>query len=116
MTRWWHPTHPLQLLCGLLLWSVWFVVLYAAQALHCLSPAASATWHPTGFNVALLMAGAVLTGALTGLMWRCMRAARQAGLPLTARFIALASAVLHGTAAFSTLFVSLPLWGLPPCL
>lgn len=116
MTKWWHPTHPMQLVWGLLLWSLWFVVLYAVQALHCVLPPVGSTRQPTVLNLVLLAASAVLSGGLIWLMSRCLKACRDAGLPPTARFIALAGTVLHGAAAFSTLFVALPLWRLPPCL
>lgn len=116
MTRWGHPTHPMQLVWGLLLWSLWFVVLYGVQALHCVLAPVRAARQPTELNIALLLAAAVLTGCMIWLMSRCLKACGQPGLPPTARFIALAGTVLHGTAAFSTLFVALPLWRLPPCL
>lgn len=116
MSRLLHPTHPLQLAWGLLLWSVWFVLIYVVQALSCVSPAPHAAAHPTAVNTALLMIGVGFTAVMVWMMWRCLRASRQAALPPTGRFIALTAAVLHGTATFSTVFVALPLWRLPPCL
>lgn len=116
MMRWQRPTHPLQLIWGLLIWSAWFVLIYAAQALSCTRPTAQALSGITALNGMLLIAGLVLAAALVALMWRCVRATRVPRLPATERFIALAAAVLHGSAAFSVLFVAVPLWSLPPCL
>lgn len=116
MMRAWQPTHPMQLAWGLLLWSLWFVVIYATQALSCVSSPADGQSALTGVNTGLLLLSAALTATLAAMMWRCLRASRQQGLPSTARFIALTAGALHGTAALSTVFVALPLWSLPPCL
>lgn len=116
MIRAWHPAHPLQLAWGLILWSLWFVVIYAAQALTCVSPTLAEVSAITSLNTGLLLLSAALTAGLGAMMWRCLRASRQADLTPTARFVALTAAALHGAAALSTVFVALPLWRLPPCL
>jgi hypothetical protein len=113
------PAHPMQLVMGLGLWCVWFVAMYAGLSLACVA-SASSTSAGVGLNALLLIVTALTIALLGYWMWRCILAARHPprahASPQTARFIALVSAVLHGSALLSTLFVALPLWQLPPCV
>lgn len=111
-----QPAHPLQLIWGLLTWSAWFVLIYAAQALSCTDASPEAWRGITTLNGGLIALGLAVAASLAYCGWRCGRAARNVSLPATDRFIAMAAALLYGSSAFSVLFVGLPLWHLPPCL
>lgn len=104
----WPAAHPSQLVAGLALWSLWFVAIYAGHALACRAGA------PVVWIVAGLLLG---TGAVAALLawaaWRSLVAARM--LPPEARFVARTGAALHAVAALSTLFVGLPILGVPAC-
>lgn len=116
-----HDRHPLHLALGLLLWSVWFVTVYAGLSIACaVHPppleAGSATW----INAVL----GVLTIATTALLlWaalRCWQArvrppASDAGAAAGQRFVAPVAAGLYLAAAIGTAVVGLPVAVLPPC-
>lgn len=108
--------HPLQLVLGLTVWAVWFVLAYGGVSLACvlLEPPVRAGVH-SAVNVALL----ALTGATVVLLawwtWACATAAGRQDTGQPRRFVALLAAALHGSAALATVFVAVPLWMLPPC-
>ncbi|MCL4184060.1 MAG: hypothetical protein KJ011_11490 [Burkholderiaceae bacterium] len=112
--------HPLQLVLGLSVWAVWFVVVYGGTSVACaLAPplAGPGAWNLV--NGILLLFTLATLALLLRLAWRCRGASRNASSmpPNDARrFIAGLGAALYATAAVSTAFVALPLLVLPPCL
>ncbi|QIB65797.1 hypothetical protein [Kineobactrum salinum] len=112
------PYHPLQLVLGLMVWSVWFVFLYGGLSVACQFAApdpvrGAFTWiNVLGLGLALLVAAVLLVAA-----WRCGRASRapEAG-PAAGRFIASVAAAVYALAALATLGIALPALMLPPCL
>ncbi len=113
------PCHPLQLALGLIVWSLWFVGTYGGLSVACAvaSPAptqGSWTWINAGLGLFTLLTATLLLWWA----WACWRAARAdsaAAVP-SRRFIAAMAAGLHLVAALSTVFVGMPVAGLPPCL
>jgi hypothetical protein len=111
--------HPLQLVLGLTVWSLWFVVLYGGLSVACalaMPPISSGSvnWL-NGLLVLLTLATIALLLYLAANCW-------QASLQIegqkrrTARFITQVSAGLHAMAAGATLAVGLPALVLPPCI
>lgn len=111
------PSHPLQLALGLTVWSVWFVAIYGGLSVGCaLAPPDAELGARTWLN-GLLAAFTALTFAwLVRQAVVCLRATRSGavGSPQR-RFMTTLSAGLHMVAAASTLFIGLPVLGLPPC-
>jgi len=117
-----YATHPLQLLAGLSVWALWFVVVYGGLSVACSTASADATAQRGVFSgISLLLAGLTLA-TTAGLAWAAFACARAAsridhaaegGVGL---FIARCAAALHGVAAISTLFVGFPLLLLWPCI
>lgn len=101
--------HPLQLALGLTVWSVYFVAVYAGAAVAC---AAGVSPRTTAAGL-LVLTGLTALG-LGWAAWRCAAAGRQAP-DRTGRFVARTAAVLHATAAGSTLVVGLPILVVPAC-
>jgi hypothetical protein len=113
-----HPTHPLHLVLGLLVWFVWFCAVYGGLAVACAWRAPSGPSTVLSALNAVAFAATLLTVAL--LLWaawvtgRAVRA--EAGSMARQRFVAGLSAVLYMVAAASTLAVGLPLLVVPPCV
>ena len=116
--------HPWQLAVGLCIWALWFLAVYVGVSVACAvvpPPAALGPFNAVSAALILLTAATAL-----GLAWAALaslralrRMAPEAGTskPGGQRlFIARASAVLYGIAAFATVFVGLPLIALPPCV
>lgn len=108
------PFHPLELVLGLIVWSVWFVALYGGLSLACAyvppDPQAGAlTW----LNALLAVFTAVTTAWLALRAHACWRR-----LPTPAsrqRFVAAVAAGVYASAAVATLFIGVPVLVLPPC-
>lgn len=110
----WAPTHPLQLVGGLTIWSLWFVLMYAGLSVSCASApppvvADAFTW----INGLLLVMTLVTLAILLAAAWRCWRVSGQTGNPL---FVARVAAALYLVAAVATVAVGMPIWVLPPCV
>jgi type VI protein secretion system component VasK len=112
------PYHPLHLVLGLIVWSLWFVLLYGGLSVACQfaapDPARGAsTWiNVLGLGLALLVTAALLVAS-----WRCWRASQATGAgPAPGRFIASVAAAVYALAALTTLGIVLPALLLPPCL
>lgn len=111
------PTHPLQLVLGLIVWSVWFVAIYGGLSLGCaLAPPDLALGPVTWLNGLLALVSALVLAWLLRQALVCLRASRSAATssPRT-RFLTTVSAGVYLVAAVSTLFIGLPVLGLPPC-
>lgn len=113
------PRHPLHLPLGLIVWSAWFVVMYAGLTIGCvLAPPPPEAGALTWVNGAL---GALTAATIAGLLWyarACWRAAgdEHARTDPLRRFVPSVGAAVHLAAAIATFFVALPLLRLPPCL
>ena len=116
--RWTSPLHPLQIVLGLIIWSVWFAGIYGAHGLACtVSPPdptqGIANWLNLSFAIGTLAFVALL-------LWLAHRAWKLAQLPheLDERqlFVARVAAGIHLIAAISTLFIGLQLAFFPPCV
>jgi hypothetical protein len=111
------PTHPLQLVLGLIVWSVYFVTLYGGLSVSCaVAPPDPALGSLTWINGWLLLLVVSITAFLCHSSYSCWRA--RAGLTKDPqrRFIASVSAGVHLLAAVSVLAIGLPTLGLPPCV
>lgn len=108
------PTHPLQLALGLIIWSGWFVLVYAVLSIGCEFVLPDNSLSPINWLNAVLLVLTLLTTALLGFFaWRCWRAPVPPG---NHQFIARVAAGIYLTSAISTLAVGLPVLVLPPCL
>ncbi len=108
------PTHPLQLALGLIIWSVWFVLIYSVLSIGCAFAAPDNSLSPVNWLNGLLLALTLLTTTLLGfLAWRCWRAPAPPG---SHHFIARIAAGIYLASAISTLAIGLPVLALPPCI
>ncbi|HSX87688.1 MAG TPA: hypothetical protein VLG17_06770 [Pseudomonas sp.] len=111
------PYHPLHIVLGLLIWSLWFVAIYGGLSVACAVAPPTPQQGPWNWLNALLGLSAVATlillGALARWSWRAgLRMHRQ---PREC-FVARLAASTHAVAALATLFIALPILRLPPCL
>lgn len=110
--------HPLQIPLGLIVWSVWFVALYGGFGIACeLAPPAPERGPLNGLNVGFGLFTLGIAALLAAFALGCMRGLRRE--PERAprdRFVARIGAGVHLIALAATLFVGLPLLGLPPCI
>ncbi len=115
-------THPLQLLAGLSVWALWFVVVYGGLSVACSAASADATAQRGVFSGINLLLAAVTLATASGLAWAALACGRAASRIDRAadggvgRFIARCASALHVVAALSTLFVGFPLLLLWPCI
>lgn len=108
------PTHPLQLALGLIIWSVWFVLIYSVLSLGCEFALPENSLSPFNWLNALMLVLTLLTTALLAFFaWRCWRAPTPPG---NNHFIARVAAGIYLASAISTLAIGLPVLVLPPCL
>lgn len=115
-TAWRNPGHPMQLLLGLTIWSLWFVALYGGLSIACaVAPPFPGQGALTALNLWLGLFTLATLGALLWLARFCLSAVRREPVR-AARFIAAVAAGLHLFAAGGVAFVGLPLVALPPCL
>lgn len=111
------PFHPVQISLGLVVWSIWFVALYAGLAVACeLAPGVPGKGPlllNVGFGVFTLATAALLALSAAA----CLRALRrEPERPPRDRFVARVGAAVHLIALAATLFIGVPLLGLPPCV
>ncbi|CDZ93875.1 MULTISPECIES: hypothetical protein [Pseudomonadaceae] len=116
--RWTSRLHPMQIVLGLIIWSLWFATIYGAHGVACaVSPPDPAqgifNWLNLSFAVGTLMVAAVL-------LWLAHRAWKLGQPPheLDERqlFVTRVAAGIHLIAALSTLFIGLQLAFFPPCV
>ena len=117
-TSWTHPVH---LVLGLLVWSLWFVVVYTGLSLGCQRAPTVGEQGPFNVVTVVTLAGGVLVGL--GLLWAargCWRVARCKGDQDTAneqqRAVASVAAGLYLVSAFAALAIVLPGLFMMPCL
>lgn len=104
----------MQLALGLVIWSLWFVLVYSVLSIGCAFFVPETTSRLlNGLNVLLLLLTLITTVLLGLLALWCWRAITPPG---DKRFIARVSAGLYLAAAVATLAVGLPVLVLPPCL
>lgn len=110
-----RPGHPLQLVLGLIIWSLWLVAVYGGLSLGCLLARPGAGLGPATWLNGLLGGFTLLTVAwLSGCAWRLWQAPTPE--PAARRFVVRVGAWGYLLAALATLFVGLPILALPPCL
>ncbi|MCC5808776.1 MAG: hypothetical protein JJU06_00275 [Ectothiorhodospiraceae bacterium] len=111
------PTHPMQLVVGLILWSVWFVALYGGLSVGCaVAPPAEELGAANWLNLSLLVLTAVTLLPLLYWTRLCWRAGLSSQPGSTDRFIALVSSGVHLITAIATLAIGLTVLTLPPCV
>ncbi len=108
------PTHPLQLALGLIIWSVWFVLVYALLSLGCAFTPVERSLSAFNWLNGLLLAITLVTAAL--LVWFAVRCWRAPTPVANRRFIARLAAGIYLVAVVATLAVAMPILVLPPCL
>lgn len=109
--------NPIYLPLGLVIWSLWFVAIYAGLSVVCQrAPPAPDSGPWNSLNLTLLLASlltAALLGALTWLFWRAAQRAKTDG---SAHYAATTAAAVNLVAMFAVLFITLPILWMPPCL
>src|SRR5690554_6914948 len=99
----WRPHHPVHLILGLCVWSIWFVVLYGGLSVACqLTPPEPQQGPFNWLNALLWLSTLVVVGLLLWAARVLWRAAPRAEQPL-GRHIGVTSAGLYLVSAFSTL-------------
>lgn len=112
------PYHPIQIPIGLIIWSLWFVVVYGGFSVVCsVAPPDPELGIRNWLNATL---GVLTLLTLTLLLWLARRFWRLSRKPhdLTEQqvFVTKLAAGIHMIAALAALFVGIPLLQLPPCL
>lgn len=108
------PTHPLQLVLGLIIWSAWFVLIYAVLSVACsVMPPANIASPVNWINALLLVLTVITTLLLAFFSMRCWRARAIAG---NSGFTARVAACVYLIGAVSTLAIGIPVLILPPCV
>lgn len=112
------PFHAIQLVMGLIIWAVWFVVLYGLQGVACgVAPPAAELGPFTWVNAVLLGLGLCVTLLLLYAAYRCWKAAPDPARGDSHRqFIARAGAGIYLFSAVSAAAVTLPVVMYPPCV
>lgn len=112
------PTHPMQLALGLIVWAVWFVAIYGGLSVGCaVAPPTPDQGSLNWLNLVLAVFTAVVVAWLLRQMVLCWQEADTKGAGWSRRrFMATVSGGVYAVAAVSTLFIGLPVIGLPPCL
>lgn len=110
--------HPIHLVLGLIVWSVWFVAIYGGLSVACsVAPPPEQSGALNWVNGVIALVTALLLVWLSLQANRCWREARHSPAePPRRRFMCMVSAGMYVVAAISTLVVGLPVVGLPPCL
>ena len=98
--RWLSPGHPAQLVIGLIIWSIWFVVMYAGLSVVCqLAPSPALQRGVSWLNIGLAAFSVVVILLLVVLGWRsgryCAAQHQRHGRGGTQRFIGYVSTVFY---------------------
>lgn len=112
------PYHPMQLVFGLAIWAVWFVMIYAGLSLACEYVGSAESDSLSWINLVLMAFTMLTCGLLLFLAHRTWRDARLTWRDQrpASRFIVRTAVLLDLVAALVTLAVGLPAVMLPPCL
>jgi hypothetical protein len=111
------PTHPMQLALGLVIWSAYFVAIYAGMSVGCaVAPPGEVHGPWTWINGVLLVLTVVTAGLLLYWSRACWRTRARAEVDQHRRFLALMGAAVHLIAAGAVVAVGAPLLVLPPCV
>jgi len=113
------PNHPLHLVIGFTIWSLWFIVIYSGLSLSCMAVHDPALRGPfSGINWGLFIFTLLTTLFLLWLAYLCRP--RDSGpsevVPELPKFIRWMASAAYLCAAVATLAVGLPALVLPPCL
>ncbi|RDB43502.1 hypothetical protein DU490_07160 [Halomonas sp. DQ26W] len=109
-------THPIQLVGGLTIWSIWFVAIYGGLSVACaVAPPDPLRDMWTGINLAVGLATLGAMALLLLLSWAAVLAARRTSVRRECYF-GNVSAGIYLFSAGATLFVGYPVIFLPPCL
>lgn len=114
------PFHPLNLVLGLIIWSLWFVLLYGGLSVGCaFAPPEAEAGAWTWINAAVLVLALMVCGYLLTRAYRCWKARSRKGSgevsPLQV-FVSTTSAAVYLVSAFASLMLGLPGVLLPPCV
>ena len=111
------PAHPMQLVLGPIVWSLYFVLLYGGLSVGCAvappDPSIGSRNAIKGLLLVLTVATVVLLTYWSCRCWRASDGARENEQP---RFVARVAAGTHLAAAVAVLAIGLPVVGLPPCV
>jgi hypothetical protein len=109
--------HPLHLVLGLVVWSAWFVALYAGLSVGCaVAPPDEALGPLNWINGMLLLLSIAIAALLLSWGRRCWRVGAARSANARRRFIAWIGARVHLVAAGAVLAIGLPVVALPPCV
>lgn len=111
--------HPIQIVMGLIIWSVWFVVLYGLQGIGCnVAPPAAELGPWTWINALLLGLGACVTLLLLFAAYRCWKAGQDQSVAADSHrtFIARISGGIYLFSAIAAAAITLPVVIYPPCV
>ncbi len=101
--------HPIHLVLGLSIWSIWFIAMYGGLSVFCSfenPPRIASLMHP--INLGLLALTAITCAALVALSLWSWRNGKS--------FPGRISSWLYIASTIATLSVALPVFFLPPCL
>lgn len=111
---------PVHLVLGLVIWSIWFLFLYAGVSLACeFAPPAAVEGARTWINILMLVLAILVAGALLYASYRCSRTGLESAQGISSstrtfiRKIALAVYLVSAAGAFALV---LPAIVLPPCI
>ncbi|MCK8515655.1 hypothetical protein M0534_04840 [Methylonatrum kenyense] len=112
-----QATHPFQLVAGLLVWAIWFVVLYAGLSVGCaVAPPAAEQGDLNWLNGGLGAISLATTLLLVLAAWRCWQAAAVPSVDRQGAFFARLGAAIHGVSALATAAIAIPVVAYPPCV
>ncbi len=114
------PFHPVNLVLGLIIWALWFVLLYGGLSVACaFAPPNAEAGAWTWVNAASLVLACIVSGYLLACAYGCWKASSP---PHTAEaealktFISKTSAAVYLVSAFASLMLTMPGVFLPPCV
>lgn len=111
------PYNPVHIPLGLVLWSIWFVVIYGGLSVGCsLFPPDPEQRQWTWLNGSLAVLSLFTALALLGLARLFQLAGRNDRATPAERFVARLAAGVNLIGAIATVFVAIPILSLPPCL
>ena len=117
---WFAPGHPAQHAIGLMIWSIWFIAMYAGLSVVCqLTPPAKQQSADSWLNIGLAAFSVVVILLLLALAWRsgryCAAQHQRNHSNAVNRFVGYVSTILYLAAAVATLAGGLPVLVFAPC-